>query len=212
MRTAEAQNNHASWWWHDMEVIAALLALCAGNPVVTLEWPPHPTPRKGWYCRPVMIPKCCRTEQDFQQTVEFPVIWATLMLMWHHHNNHKKPQPSFIHHHECTAGLQADHRINSAVARIHPIKHAHCFIVRLFCYSISYCWVHVINLAIFFRVTSLLVWHLHDFPSTSEAIVQYMHNIKTQQSMNHVPISWDKWMSWLTHTQMVHFHDLAVLI
>ena len=61
---------------------------------------PHPTPRKGWYCRPVMIPKCCRTEQDFQQTVEFPVIWATLMLMWHHHNNHKKPQPSFIHHRE----------------------------------------------------------------------------------------------------------------
>ena len=58
--------NHA-WWCHDLEIIATLLALCEGNPLVTRV----SNVELKWFL-------CSQTEQSAKQTVKFPVIWD-----WH---------------------------------------------------------------------------------------------------------------------------------
>ena len=67
---------------HDMEMHFTLLALCGGNLPVTGGFPSQ---CEGQCCG-VWCFLCCHPEQAAEQTVNLPVIWDTMMLMWHHCN------------------------------------------------------------------------------------------------------------------------------
>ena len=62
---------------HGEDRISVLLALCAGNPWVTCDFPAQGTTNTelSWFL-------CCWLCQAFERTAEWPVKWDTLMLMW----------------------------------------------------------------------------------------------------------------------------------
>ena len=69
-----------------MEMLSSLLALCEGNPPVTIVFTLTKRPLKLNAALALMF-LCCRTEEAVEQTVKFPVIWdaahvISLYLFW----------------------------------------------------------------------------------------------------------------------------------
>ena len=70
-----------SWWHHEMEMISPLLALCEGYPIATNGFPSQRANNVELWCF-----HWCSSEQTVGQTVEVPVIWDVMTLMWSHWN------------------------------------------------------------------------------------------------------------------------------
>ena len=69
------------WWSHDMETLAASSALCDGNLSITgvTGWLPL---QRASIAETFPGFRYCSTEQVVEQTVDVPVIWESLTLMW----------------------------------------------------------------------------------------------------------------------------------
>ena len=98
-RTCKENTNHTSWttilcsmlystmpkrsivktsWWHKMEMLSALLAICEGNPLLTSGLLSQRASNADLWCFLFRMP-----EQCVAQTVELLVIWDAMMLIWH---------------------------------------------------------------------------------------------------------------------------------
>ena len=61
----------------DMEMPSTLLALCEGKPPATGRFPSQSTSNAELWCF-----LCCQPKQTLEPTIQLPVIWDTMMLMW----------------------------------------------------------------------------------------------------------------------------------
>ena len=71
-----------SRWHHGMEMIFALLALCEGNPSVTDGFPSQRASNAKLWC----FLSCYYPEQSVEQTIQWPVEWDAMALIWHNCN------------------------------------------------------------------------------------------------------------------------------
>ena len=67
---------------HDMKPISMLLALCEGNPLVTSGLLSQRSSYAEFRCL-----LCCYHKQAVEETVEKPMIWEAITLMWWHCNS-----------------------------------------------------------------------------------------------------------------------------
>ena len=77
-----------------METFSALLVLCEGNPPGSGEFPPHRSFNAGIWC-------ClsCSPQKAARQTLELPVIWNVMTLIWQYSNglvNKKCPDHVYV--------------------------------------------------------------------------------------------------------------------
>ena len=74
---ANSSDDFIPWWRHQMGTSSKLLALCAGNSLVTGEFPSQ---RPATWSFDVSLIRSV-TEQMFKQTIKTPVIWDAIALI-----------------------------------------------------------------------------------------------------------------------------------
>ena len=72
----------STWWWHDLEMLSTLLALCAGNPSVTSGFLQQRASYAELWCL-----LCFKHKHVVENTANMPVIWAVVTFMWHNCND-----------------------------------------------------------------------------------------------------------------------------
>ena len=77
------------WKRYDMETLSALLSLCDGNPPFKAGLPSQRNTNIQLWCY-----LWCEHEQTVQQTMELPVIWGAMTLIWRHCTDWVKISPS----------------------------------------------------------------------------------------------------------------------
>ena len=77
------------WKRYDMEALSALLSLCDGNPPFKAGPPSQRATNVQLWCY-----LWCEHEKTVQQTMELPVIWGTMTLIWRHCTDWVKISPS----------------------------------------------------------------------------------------------------------------------
>ena len=65
------------WWRQDIEMLSVLLALCEGNPPVTGAFLSDNSSDVNCFL-------CWKPEQAAELTIQLPVFWNAVTLMWRH--------------------------------------------------------------------------------------------------------------------------------
>ena len=99
---------HLSWWYHDMETLFALLALCEEKH----QWLVA-SPHKGPVMWSFYIFFFCQSAQANEQTVELLMIRGTTSLMWHHYN--------ILYIDSCMFSFPVSEEITAAFRRFGPL-------------------------------------------------------------------------------------------
>ena len=199
-----------------MEAFYALLALCAGNPPVTGEFPSQwPVARSfdvffylrlnkrlGKVCIYVGLPALssksviyvCETSHQFavytnvELFVQVPALLETCYTLWHNKKPryHSHPYLSLAKNANTWRSNQL-HTPSFYLNTVYPKKYAHGF-----CFAVLCCGYTLTDFLIYIRLTSLALWQSNDCPSASKA---------TLMNMN-------KYFMWI-HYERLHNHNKA---